>query len=252
MRHDASIVAGQLSVVIFDASSMLVLTRSQVRSVDQRAIDDYGMSGLVLMENAGRGCVDELISLGVSGPVVIACGKGNNGGDGFVIARHLDNRGFEVRVLHFGDAVELKGDALANYNILVSAAVPIEQFAGTPLDADALERIHSCLASANLIVDALLGTGATGAPREPLATAIRLINDAAAPKLAIDIPSGLDCDSGEAANPTVIADHTCTFVAMKPGLLSPSAARYCGTLHVIDIGVPRKLVAEIVAAGQRD
>lgn len=223
----------------------LVLTRSHVRDVDRRAIDEYGMSGLVLMENAGRGCVAVLESLHAEGPVVVACGKGNNGGDGFVIARHLDNRGIEVRVLVFCDPTTLTGDARANFEILSQTDVPIDAFSDAPLDDESQRRIQTQLHTAKWIVDALLGTGATGAPREPLATAIRLINAPPGKKLAIDIPSGFDCDTGVAAEPTVTADHTCTFVALKPGMLRPEAKRHCGMVHVVDIGVPRKLLGEI-------
>src|SRR5213593_3594583 len=94
----------------------LILNREQVREVDRRAIDEYGMSGLVLMENAGRGCADKLCELGIAGPVVICCGKGNNAGDGFVIARHLDLRGVAVKVVLWSDPAELQGDAGANYS----------------------------------------------------------------------------------------------------------------------------------------
>src|SRR6478735_8447911 len=97
---------------------MRPLTRAEVREVDRRAIAEFGMSGLVLMENAGRGCVDTLCTLGVRGPVVVVCGRGNNAGDGFVIARHLDLRGVRVRVVLIGQSVELRGDAAANYGIL--------------------------------------------------------------------------------------------------------------------------------------
>src|SRR5213593_3262175 len=94
------------------------LTRDQVRELDRRAIEEYGMSGLVLMENAGRGCVDMLCELGCKGPVVIVCGKGNNAGDGFVIARHLELRGYTCRVLLLSPPHELRGDAAANFTIL--------------------------------------------------------------------------------------------------------------------------------------
>ena len=104
---------------------MTYLSREQVREVDRRAIEEYGISGLVLMENAGRGCADKLCQLGVSGPVVICCGRGNNAGDGFVIARHLDLRGCEVRVLLFCDPSDLRGDAAANFSILAKCDVPV-------------------------------------------------------------------------------------------------------------------------------
>ena len=138
------------------------ITRQQSREVDRRAIEQYGMTGLVLMENAGRGTVDVLCRLAESecggrlGRVVICCGKGNNAGDGFVMARHLDLRGVEVRVLVWADPAELTGDAGANFRILRQAGVPMEVF-GNPHDA---ARLAEQLAGADWIVDALLGTGA--------------------------------------------------------------------------------------------
>src|SRR5258708_35159944 len=128
------------------------LSRAEVREVDRRAIDEFGMSGLVLMENAGRGCVDVLCQLGCRGPVVVVCGKGNNAGDGFVIARHLDARGYDVRVLLAEDAAAFQGDAAANFSILEKSKVAIAPFQAAEL------------AGASWIVDALLGTGAGGDP----------------------------------------------------------------------------------------
>ena len=107
---------------------MYTLTREQSQSIDRRAIDEYGIPGLVLMENAGRGAADVLEELGIAGPVAICCGKGNNAGDGFVIARHLDLRGRAVKVLIWADAVELTGDAGVNFRIVEKAGIPIESF----------------------------------------------------------------------------------------------------------------------------
>lgn len=210
------------------------LTREQVRSIDRKAIDDYGMSGPVLMENAGRGCADKLCELGIRGTVVIVCGKGNNGGDGFVIARHLDARGYDVRVVLIAESEELRGDAAANYSVLKQAGFPI-------FGAECLKEE---LLSADWIVDALLGTGASGDPRPPLSDAIKQLNASSARKLAVDLPSGLDCDTGVPGNPTFRADHTCTFVAPKVGFANPAAKEYLGTVSVHDIGVPRKLLEE--------
>jgi NAD(P)H-hydrate epimerase len=221
-----------------------ILTRDQVREVDRRAIEEYGMSGLVLMENAGRGVTDTMLALGVHGPVVICCGKGNNGGDGFVIARHLDNRGHAVRVMLFADPAELRGDAAANWHILKRAGIKFETF-DTDVTAAQL-KVH--LVDADWIVDALLGTGAMGEPQPPFAAAIEAINSAVKKALAVDLPSGLDCDTGAAASHTVVAEHTCTFVAAKPGFYKPGAAHFTGRVHVIDIGVPRRLIAEIAGS----
>src|SRR5688572_25672617 len=106
-------------------SGIRPLSRLQVREVDRRAIEEYGMSGLVLMENAGRGCVDTLMGLACRGPVAVVCGKGNNAGDGFVIARHLDLRCVPVKVVLLGSPADLRGDAAANYAIIACSALPI-------------------------------------------------------------------------------------------------------------------------------
>lgn len=221
------------------------LTRAQVRQVDRRAVEEYGFCGLVLMENAGRGVADRLCRMGIDGPVAVCCGKGNNAGDGFVIARHLDLRGFAVRVLLWAEPSELGGDAAANFRILEKTDVPIEIF-GEGHDA---ARLEGLLADAAWIVDALLGTGARGEPRPPLDSVIEQLNAAAAAKLAVDLPSGLDCDTGEPARWTVHAAATCTFVAAKPGFFAPGAEEYTGEVHVLDIGIPHKLIEEVLKQG---
>lgn len=224
---------------------MLTASRQQSREVDRRAIQEYGIPGLVLMENAGRGVADVLCRQGVAGPVAICCGKGNNGGDGFVVARHLEIRGFPVRVLLWADPAELTGDAAANYAILAETDIPIEVFAA-PHDSDRLAR-H--LAGAAWVVDGLLGTGARGEPKPPIDAVIDQVNASGVPVLAIDVPSGLDCDTGVAARHTIRARHTCTFVATKPGFLQPGAERYTGEVHVLDIGVPTKLLRDVLGSG---
>ena len=217
------------------------LSREEVREVDRRAVDEYGMSGLVLMENAGRGCVEVLERLGCRGPVAIVCGKGNNAGDGFVMARHLELRGIAVRVVLLGAPGELRGDAAANYAIVAKCGVPMCDLSAR-FDAAAFE---SQILECEWIVDALLGTGATGAPRGAFGEAVRRMNAAAGRRLAVDLPSGMDCDTGEASDPTVRADHTCTFVAEKRGFAKPRAAAYLGEVHIVDIGAPRRLLVEI-------
>jgi NAD(P)H-hydrate epimerase len=218
------------------------ITRQQSREVDRRAIAEFGMSGLVLMENAGRGMADVLCGLGIDGPVVICCGKGNNAGDGFVVARHLDLRGHAVRVLVWAEPEELTGDAGVNYHILRQAGFPLEIF-GARYDAP---RLGQALAGAAWIVDALLGTGARGEPRAPLDEVIDTLNRSGVPIMAVDLPSGLDCDTGEPARHTIRAAETCTFVAMKRGFLAPIARLQTGRVHVLDIGAPRALVAQVL------
>jgi NAD(P)H-hydrate epimerase len=220
------------------------LNREQSRRLDQRAMEEYGIPGLVLMENAGRGVADRLALLGITGPVAICCGKGNNGGDGFVIARHLDLSGYAVRVLLCGDPAELQGDAAVNFRIIQRSGLPIAFF-GPRHDA---ARWEEALAGTSWIVDALLGTGSHGEPRPPLDAVIDQINASAATKLAVDLSSGLDCDTGLPASHTIRARHTCTFAAMKPGFLVPGAELYTGQVHVVQIGVPRRLMEEMYSS----
>jgi NAD(P)H-hydrate epimerase len=219
----------------------LVLNREKSRLLDRRAIDDYGMTGLVLMENAGRGATDLLCRLGIDTGVVLCCGKGNNAGDGFVIARHLDLRGFTAHVLLWTDPKELTGDAAENFRILTKSDVPINVVPDKMGPAE----IAPILERADWIVDALLGTGAHGEPRPPFDEAIRLMNTADTPIFAVDLPSGLDCETGIPAKTTVQATHTCTFATIKSGFLQTQAKPYLGELHVADIGTPRRLLEEM-------
>jgi NAD(P)H-hydrate epimerase len=229
----------------------LILNREKSRRVDVLAVEKYGMTGLVLMENAGRNAasfIQALLERGTHGTVrriTICCGKGNNGGDGFVVARHLDANHVPVKVLIFCDPATLTGDAAANYEIIRRAGLPLEVFA-EPAEVFDKARLSTSLAGSEFIVDALLGTGSHGEPRPPLDQVIDAINGTDAKRIAIDIPSGLDCDTGEPAKHTIRADHTLTFVARKPGFLKDSAQAYLGTVHVLDIGVPRKLLEELV------
>ncbi|HJN11244.1 MAG TPA: NAD(P)H-hydrate epimerase [Pirellulaceae bacterium] len=219
------------------------LTRDQVRCVDQIAIEQFGMSGLVLMENAGRGCADVLCEVGIAGPVLICCGKGNNGGDGLVIARQLDVRGYQPLVLLACAASELKGDAAVNFAILRRTSVEIKQVESS-CDWGVISEWFD---SADWVVDALLGTGSHGEPRFPVDQLIRRANAATARKLAIDLPSGLDCDTGQHANETFRAAHTCTLVAQKAGFQVEVAKPFLGTVHVLDIGAPREVLEAVLA-----
>jgi NAD(P)H-hydrate epimerase len=206
------------------------LTRAQVRDLDRRAIEELGLPGAVLMENAGRGAAELLVSLGIHGQVVICCGKGNNGGDGFVVARHLRNRGCRVRVLLFARPDELTGDAGMNFHVLERADVLIE--------IGNLDTLEPRLAAAEWTVDALFGTGLAGPVRPPFDAIVETINRKARRVFALDIPSGLDADTGEPMGPTIRALHTATFAALKKGFANPKAARHLGQVHLIDIGIP--------------
>ncbi|MBI1313459.1 NAD(P)H-hydrate epimerase [bacterium] len=217
------------------------MSRDEVRDVDQRAIEEFGLPGVVLMENAGRGCVDWLAELGVSGRVVICAGRGNNGGDGFVIARHLENRGINVLVLLFADPESLRGDAAINCRVLERAGTPVRAIK----DADSDDSWQMQIASADWIIDALLGTGTRGSLRDPFPAIIVAINAASGRVFAIDLPSGLDCDTGEPVDTksplAVKAEFTATFVACKLGFENSNAAQFTGDIRVIDIGVPHAM-----------
>ena len=222
---------------------MKSLSRAEVRDVDRRAISLFGVPGVVLMENAGAGGARLLESLDIRGPVIIACGKGNNGGDGFVIARHLDSAGHPVQLLLACPPEEIGGDAAVNLQIAQRAGLPIEQLANGDL-----EEWQAALAGADWIIDALLGTGASGPPTGTVAVAIAAINairdQTAARVLAVDLPSGLDCDTGQTAGARIKADLTATFVAPKQGFDSAGAAAYTGRVEVIAIGAPRAALPE--------
>jgi NAD(P)H-hydrate epimerase len=194
------------------------------RALDRWAIEERGIPGLELMERAGTGLADSVQSMVPSGPVAIVCGKGNNGGDGFVAARILRQRGWEVRVLLLAEPEEYRGDARANLERL-------------PGDDPAPFSARS-LAGAAVIVDALLGTGFSGEVREPYAGAITAVNDAGAPVVACDVPSGVDASTGEVAGPAVRAALTVTFHAGKPGLWVSPGKAHSGLVRVIDIGIP--------------
>lgn len=221
------------------------MSRDKVRNVDRVAIEQYGLPGVVLMENAARGCVDWLSELGVSGRVVICAGRGNNGGDGFVIARHLENAGCNVKVLLFAELSSVTGDAAVNLNVLRKSGTPLRCFDSADVDA---AEIRAELNGAGWIVDALLGTGTRGKLREPFVTVISEMNACPGRKLAIDLPSGLDCDSGcpiDESNPLAVrADFTATFVAQKLGFRNEASREFTGEIRVIDIGVPRAMFSD--------
>lgn len=218
------------------------LSRDEVRGIDARAAEGLKLPTLVLMENAGRGAAAWLrdrIETNPTARVVVACGPGNNGGDGAVVARHLDAWGFAVRVAWFVDPARLKGDAAVQRDILTRAqieAIRAEDDAGPA-------RIDALWADADWVVDALLGTGVTRPVEGLLARAIAGLNRSGRPILALDLPSGLDADTGLPLGEAVRARATATFVAPKLGFGKNGANRYTGEVVVIEIGVPRIILA---------
>jgi len=214
---------------------MKVLTAAQMREVDRRT-SELGIPNIVLMENAGHRVVEFLAHR--YGPlqqhrIIVFCGKGNNGGDGMVVARHLYTR-FRPAALYIvlaGDPGEMRGDAAQNFKMLEAVGCPVTR------------EISAEMQSATLIVDALLGTGIHGAASGKSAEMIRAINDGfpAAEVVAVDLPSGLDSDSGKVAGDSVRADHTITFTAPKVCQVIEPACDLIGKLHVVSIGSPPEL-----------
>ncbi|MBL7140335.1 MAG: NAD(P)H-hydrate epimerase [Planctomycetes bacterium] len=218
-----------------------IRTRDQICAFDRYCIDDLGVPGIVLMENAGRQIAEvvrEDVGLEPMPHVVVLAGRGNNGGDGFVVARHLAMYGVAAKVLLIGPRDQVAGDAGTNLRILEAMDADLE-ILDAPDDA-VLARVRQVLEVADVIVDGLLGTGAEGAVREPLAGIIRAVNDARdhADVFAIDIPSGLDADTGRPLGDAVMAKATVTMAAIKKGFAAESAEAYTGRVVLADIGVP--------------
>ncbi len=221
---------------------MLRLTRKQVREVDRIAIEAYGLPGIVLMENAARGAAEVIQALrddeDAPHRAVLFCGKGNNGGDGFAIARHLGNAGWAVRIILCCEPHEIAGDALINFRIIQHMGLPIRPLAELNESDD--------LQSGTIAVDAVFGTGFRPPGRFDLRPIDYACGNQATTVVAIDLPSGMDADTGEVIDENAIrADHTVTFVAEKTGFVSPTAKRYLGRIHVVDIGAPRAILDRV-------
>jgi hydroxyethylthiazole kinase-like uncharacterized protein yjeF len=214
-----------------------------IRAIDEAAIHEYGLPGICLMENAGIGaCAAAREMLGGDGPrghVLIVAGKGNNGGDGFVVARGLLEAGIPAEVALLGPPEKLRGDAAENCRTLTDAGVAVTNAKADP------EAFSSMLSGAALVIDGILGTGLSGEVRGTAREAIDSINNAGKPVMALDIPSGLNGDTGEVLGVAVRAQRTITFAALKPGLSRNAGPECAGEVILADIGAPR----EILAAG---
>jgi NAD(P)H-hydrate epimerase len=197
------------------------------------------------MENAGRGCAELLMRLNPGRePVVILCGPGNNGGDGFVIARHLDNHGWPLSVHVVAKHSRQRADADINFDILYTSGIEFTQYRPDNFEQPHRDLFLRQCAPAGWVVDALFGTGLSKPLAAPYDWLAGVVNDSGKPVLAVDIPSGLDCDTGLPLGPCVKAAHTATFVAPKRGFLNSASREWTGEVHVIDIGAPRVLVDE--------
>ncbi len=219
-------------------SGLAVMTRDEVRGVDSWAINELGIPGVVLMENAGRTCAEFLIDKLKGKPnanVAVFCGSGNNGGDGYVIARHLANAGIDVTVVICCDPEKIDGDARINFEIIRKMGLHIGVL---DLTADSVpSKVQTLCGGAEIVVDALFGTGLSGELRPRYQVLINTINGCEKPVLAVDIPSGLDCDEGNVLGACIKAAWTISFVAVKQGFTAQSAAEYTGEVYVASIGI---------------
>ena len=225
---------------------MKTATCREVRELDARAVAEWKIPSLLLMENAGRGLAEVFLANaarlnGGVNPrrVLICCGKGNNGGDGFVLFRRLELLGVDCRIVAVGTPESYRGDALTNLQIAQAATEgKPEKLFFFDASSRAFERLEVELAQADWAVDALLGTGASGALRAPLKGIVYTINRSGKPVYAVDVPSGLNADDGSVVDDAICAKITTTLAVAKPGLLVDAAKPYVGELYVADIGVP--------------
>lgn len=216
---------------------MRLVTASEIREMDSLAIKEMGISGTVLMENAARGAVRVFIDYFEPSPgssITILCGRGNNGGDGYVMARYLHEIGMNVRVAVIGDMSRISGDALVNLEILGRIGVEINEIESDEKWKSFNDAIKSC----DFIIDGLLGTGLNSPVRGSFKNVIDDVNASGKRVMSIDIPSGLNADNGKVMGAAVKADITVTFGFPKPGLLVFPGADFAGHLALIDIGIP--------------
>ena len=220
---------------------MEVLTGQQMRNVDRRTIDEMGIAGLLLMESAGQGVATALVedyADDLARGLLIVCGKGNNGGDGFVVGRHLKRMGFSPRILLLAPAEEIRGDAEVNLRAARASGVEIQEVT----DRDAWSAARSAIGESSLVLDAILGTGIKGGARGLAARVIQDLNSFGTCVVALDIPSGLDADSTDVPGVAVGAEHTYTLCRPKLPLVLGAAATHAGSWSVIPIGIPDEAV----------
>lgn len=211
---------------------MYVLNAQQMRNADAMASEKYGIPGIVLMENAARAVYDYIIQKNYNS-VVIVCGGGNNGGDGFALARLLSTNGCQARVFCFADKTRIKGDAAANLSILNKMEIKVE---------DSLEELVNALKQSQVVVDAIFGTGFRGEIKGSYKEAIEIINNISNDIISIDIPSGICSDTGKEANVHIKADCTITFCCKKPGHLLGAGRQASGQVLIRGISIPQACI----------
>jgi NAD(P)H-hydrate epimerase len=223
---------------------MRILNAAQMREADRRTIEEIGISSLVLMENAGRqvvAAIEAVHSDLVERRVAVLCGRGNNGGDGFVVARTLVQRGVDVSVFLIGRVAEVRGDARTNLEILGRLGVTVVEVA----DSQAWELHFSEVSDCTLIVDAIFGTGLNAPLSGLMETVVADVNGAAIPVVAIDLPSGLSADSHETIGDSIEAGMTVTLAAPKLSLVLPPAEIRAGDIVIADIGIPLEVIESL-------
>ena len=226
---------------------MILVTAAEMQEMDRQTIETHGISGLELMENAGRGATRVLLDQFrgmIKAGVAIVCGKGNNGGDGFVIARFLADQRIHAAVYLLAKTATVKGDAAANLRRLSALGIPVIEIP----DEDSFSKIKSDLCRFDLLVDAILGTGLTADVKGFFKTVIEFINDlnrTGIPVFAVDIPSGLNSDTGQPCGTCIRAQGTATFALAKIGHYTYPGTDYTGKLEIIEIGIPDAVIAAV-------
>ncbi len=221
---------------------MKVALNKEMKEIDRITIEEYGIPGIVLMENAGLKVVDEILKDAHSeSKYTVICGKGNNGGDGFVIARHLYNKNYDVKVLLIGSSKDIKGDALINFNIIKKLGVEVHEI----IHINNLNKLKDGIQSNSIVIDALFGIGLRGDLENFEEKVIDIVNENSKYIISVDIPSGVNGDNGSICKTAIKADKTITFALPKCGNIIFPGAEYNGEVVLVDIGIPYKLIEKM-------
>lgn len=223
---------------------MRLVTASEMRDMDRLTINDAGIPGVVLMENAAKGATEvfmEHFNPTEDSAIFVICGKGNNGGDGYVMARYLHNRGMKVSVIIAGDKSTISGDALVNLSVIEKLGIEISEI----IDDTAFETLYQRLSECSYIIDGIFGTGLNSPVTGIYKKIIDAVNNANKPVMSIDIPSGMNSDTGDIMGAAIKADLTVTFGFAKPGHYVYPGASLTGRLVTLDIGIPRMISEKV-------
>ncbi|MFH1422353.1 MAG: NAD(P)H-hydrate epimerase [Planctomycetota bacterium] len=223
---------------------MISKSVAQLQEIDRKCESEYGIQPLILMEHAGKGAAEIIITMNpLRRTTLVVAGLGNNGGDGFVAARHLRLRKYPVRICLLGSAAKMQQGSIAriNFEILKRMKIPVTEI----IETDSIDMLEKEIRNAGFIVDALFGIGLKGEVRQSFAAIINTINNSEIPIISLDVPSGLDADTGISLGTAITAAQTITFVANKNGFLDPKAEKYTGKVTLVDIGVPPELLEEL-------